>query len=591
VRRSLLLRLLGLSLAVASVAVAATAWLAAYSTGNQLRDELERDASLLETDSEIRSALLSYVREHRDWTGAESLVHELAERTGRRIALTTPDGAPIVDSAPDATELPSTPAAEIDATDPDAALARSMPDPGTNSERGLVYQGWLLTEEERRHRAALAEGAAECLRREAAEGRGDEQPRELTVGGVFAHDRMGTRDNAHCVPDELSAPGAAAREVNERAVAGTTACLDDRGLAYQMSSDPHGMRLAEPRAGAPKSPEWTDCERSARVAALRPHVAPVADLYLGTPDRFDPLSASSRWRTAGAAALILLVAAAVTVLAGRRLVRPIHALTAAAQRMAEGDRAARVLVRGNDEVSRLGNAFNAMAEAIGTSDRQRKHLVSDVAHELRTPLANVRSQLEAAEDGLIPLDTTLIRSLHEDAALLARLVADLQDLALADAGMLPIHPEERDAAELARQAVAAHRAEASGVAVRVDAPEPVAVFADPARLRQALGNLVSNAVRHTPTGGSVEVAVRGSGGEVVLTVTDTGPGIAAVHLPHVFDRFYRVEPSRSRATGGSGLGLAITKHLVEAHHGRVEVTSTPGAGATFIIRLPRNFES
>jgi two-component system sensor histidine kinase BaeS len=129
-------------------------------------------------------------------------------------------------------------------------------------------------------------------------------------------------------------------------------------------------------------------------------------------------------------------------------------------------------------------------------------------------------------------------------------------------------------------------AEASGVAVRVNAPDPVEVFADPARLRQALGNLVANAVRHTPAGGAVEVMVRAHAAEAVLTVTDTGPGIAAEHLPHLFDRFYRAEPSRSRATGGSGLGLAITKHLIEAHHGRIDVTSAPGAGATFTIRLP-----
>jgi two-component system sensor histidine kinase BaeS len=602
-RRSLLLRLLGLSLAVASVAVAATAWLAAFGTGNQLRDELERDASLLETDSGIRAALLGYAREHRGWAGVEALVRELAEQTGRRIALTTSEGVPIVDSArllgQDPVDLPSVPAATIDATDPGAAVARSVPASGTwrgTGEVGLVYQGWQLTEQERRHRAAVADAAADCLQREAPSGpgRGDDQPRQLTFAGLFAGEGGGERrHNQHCVPDELSAPSAAAREVNERAVERTTACLGDRALTYQVSFDPYGMHLVTPPAGAAKSPEWAACEQAARIEALRPYVAPAADLYLGTRDRFDPLSAASRWRTAGTAAIILLVAAAVTVLAGRRLVRPIHALTAAAQRMAAGDRGARVPVHGNDEVSRLAAAFNTMAEAIGTSDRQRKDLVSDVAHELRTPLANVRSQLEAAEDGLVPLDTALIRSLHEEAALLERLVADLQDLALADAGMLRIHPEECDAADLVRQAVSAHRAraEASGITVRIDAPEPVELFADPARLRQALGNLVSNAVRHTPAGGAVKVAVRGSGAEVVFTVTDTGPGIAAEHLPHVFDRFYRAEPSRSRATGGSGLGLAITKHLVEAHHGRVDVASAPGEGATFTIRLPRSTES
>jgi two-component sensor histidine kinase len=189
---------------------------------------------------------------------------------------------------------------------------------------------------------------------------------------------------------------------------------------------------------------------------------------------------------------------------------------------------------------------------------------------------------------VLPLDRTLVGSLIEESALLERLVADLQDLALADAGMLALHPEERDAADLAEATVAAHRAQAdvSGVDLHLTTT-PAVVHADPARIRQALGNLVSNAIRHTPPGGTVTVAVGESSDAVTLTVSDTGSGIAGEHLPHIFDRLYRVDPSRSRATGGSGLGLAITKHLVEAHGGRLEVTSTPGTGSTFTIRLDR----
>jgi two-component system sensor histidine kinase BaeS len=254
--------------------------------------------------------------------------------------------------------------------------------------------------------------------------------------------------------------------------------------------------------------------------------------------------------------------------------------------MEGGDRTVRVPVEGADEVTRLAGAFNAMAASIERGDRQREAMVGDVAHELRSPLANVRAQLEAAEDGVLPLDGDLVRSLQEECGLLARLVADLQELAMAESGTLRVHPEERDAADLAAQAVTAHRAraEAAGVAIRLHTAEPVPVLADPARLRQALGNLVGNAVTHA--GGAVEVAVRACGGSVLLTVADDGPGIAAEHLPHVFDRFYRVDPSRTRGTGGSGLGLAISRHLVEAHGGVIEVASTPGAGSVFTIRLP-----
>lgn len=281
----------------------------------------------------------------------------------------------------------------------------------------------------------------------------------------------------------------------------------------------------------------------------RQYVAAPADLYLGESDRFDPFAPDGWWRTVTTAAAVLLAVVVVTMLAGQR----------------------------------LAAAFTMMVDSITSIDRQRRALVSDVAHELRTPLANVRSHLEAAQDGVLPLDHDLVGSLIEESALLERIVADLHDLALADAGMLRIHPEERDAADLAEQAVAAHRAraEACEVDLTVSRADPLTVYLDPARLRQALGNLVSNAIRHTPPGGTVTVTVTGEADAVVFTVSDNGSGIAEEHLPHIFDRFYRADP-----TAGGGLGLAITKHLVEAHGGHVTATSTPGEGATFTIRVP-----
>lgn len=611
-RRSLLLRMLGLSLAVASLAVAATALLATYGTGNQLRNEAERSASLLEADSLIHSSLLSYASDHRSWDGVEELVRALADETGRRIALTTPDDRTIVDSArlldQGSGEPPSIPAARIDAAAPVEGRGQvrvlTWPAPVDVTQTGevaaLAYYGWQLTEAEQQARQALADEAVECLREQ-----GIEATIYPTGGPALTYNRLFTSTNDggvtpldestaalgvnRCIPEELNEPSAAALERNEQTVALTTACLAEQGLAYEVSADSYGMRIVEPADDRDTdSPTWTECRRSAYVAATQPYVAPPADLYLGTSDRFDVFSVDGWRRTAGTTAVVLAVAAAVTVLAGRRLVRPILALTTATQRMGAGDHATRVPVRGHDEVTRLAVAFNAMAESIERNERQRKALVSDVAHELRNPLANVRSHLEAAECGVVPLDAALVQSLLEESTLLERLVSDLQDLALADAGMLRLHPEERDAADLAGQAVAAYRAQAesAGVAVRLDAPCPVPVYADPGRLRQALGNLVANAVTHAPAGGTVEVAVRRAGDSVLLTVTDTGPGIAPEHLPHVFDRFYRADPSRSRATGGSGLGLTITKHLVEAHDGEIEAASTPGAGSLFTIRLP-----
>lgn len=641
-RRSLLLRLLILSLTVAASAVVATALLATYDTGHRLRGEVENTTSLLETDSRIRAELLAYADGHPSWAGVEPLVRRLAEETGRRIALTTLDGEVIVDSAvllgQGSAGLPAVPAARIDAAIPDDPPTGPQPPFPQKADEGrmigtfVVSHGWRLSKEERRERRRLADQAIACLERQGVEASfhvgGSAEPLQH---GLFVRtdDTSGSRPSIgseepmdrlrieECIPDELDAPSAAARRLNREVTERTIACLERHDLAYEVSTNADGLRVVQPADGgqqtaaleqgdAARDGDGTHgpdvergrdtsaeerrraCVHSAKVQAKRPYVAAPADLYLGTSDRFDPFSPDGRRATAVTTSAVFLAAVVVTALVGRRLVRPILDLTDAARRMEAGEHTARVPVRGDDEVAGLARAFNAMAASIENHDRQRKALMNDIAHELRTPLANVRSHLEAVEYGVLPLDDSLVRSLQEESALLERLVADLQDLAHADAGMLSIHPEERDLADLAAQAVSAHRAqaEASGVRIRLDASEPVVVHADPGRVRQALGNLVANALTHTPSGGRVDVVVREDGDEAVVMVSDTGEGIAPEHLPHVFDRFYRADPSRSRATGGSGLGLAITRHLVEAHGGTVEAASTPGEGATFTLRLP-----
>jgi two-component system sensor histidine kinase BaeS len=218
----------------------------------------------------------------------------------------------------------------------------------------------------------------------------------------------------------------------------------------------------------------------------------------------------------------------------------------------------------------------------------RKAMVSDVAHELRTPLSNIRGWLEATEDGVVAPDRALMSSLLEEALLLQHIIDDLQDLAVADAGELRLSKERVNVADLLAQVATAHRggAEAADVTLVTRAEGEPELLTDPVRLRQAVGNLVSNAVRHTPTGGTVSLLARGEGDEVVIDVADTGSGIAAEDLPLVFERFWRVEKSRSRRTGGSGLGLPIVRKLVEAHDGSVTATSTLGKGSVFTLRLP-----
>ncbi|NKE63748.1 HAMP domain-containing protein, partial [Lentzea sp. PSKA42] len=262
-------------------------------------------------------------------------------------------------------------------------------------------------------------------------------------------------------------------------------------------------------------------------------------------------------------------------------------LTAAAQHLSGGSDIPPVPVRGQDEIAGLTRAFNTMAANRAQLEQARKAMVSDVAHELRTPLSNIRGWLEAAEDGVSDLDPALITLLLKEALVLQHVVDDLQDLAVADAGSLRLTVEPVPVASALEQVRAAHevRAAQAGVTLTVSADPSLVVRADALRLRQILDNLVANALRYVPSGGSVSVSAVEDGSDVVIAVADTGAGIAEEDLPHVFDRFWRADKSRARSTGGSGLGLAIVRKLVEAHGGSVGVTSTTGQGTTFALRL------
>jgi two-component system sensor histidine kinase BaeS len=217
-------------------------------------------------------------------------------------------------------------------------------------------------------------------------------------------------------------------------------------------------------------------------------------------------------------------------------------------------------------------------------------MVGDVAHELRTPLTRLRGQVEALRDGLLPLDMRTVESLYEEALLLSRLVEDVQQLAEADARGLPLREADIDLGELVRRAAAAIDAQArqAGVSLSVESTVAAPLRADAERLTQVLGNLLANALAHLAPGGTLSVRAReGAHASVELEVQDDGAGIAAEHLPQVFDRFYRADPSRSRRDGGSGLGLAIVREIAEAHGGTATIASEPGRGTTVTVRLPR----
>ncbi|MFB0537222.1 MAG: sensor histidine kinase, partial [Anaerolineae bacterium] len=277
----------------------------------------------------------------------------------------------------------------------------------------------------------------------------------------------------------------------------------------------------------------------------------------------------------------------------RRILAPVEALTAAVRRMEAGDLSQRVEVTSQDEIGELAQAFNAMADGLARLEELRRNMVTDVAHELRTPLSNIRGYLEALQDGVVEPERHIIGSLYEEAMLLNHLVDDLQELSLAEAGHLKLKRQPVALADVVDRAVEAvrPRAEAEGITLQVDLPEDLLLDVDPQRIGQVLRNLLDNGLTHTPPGGEIAIAAHAEGQWVEVSVRDTGSGIAAEDLPYVFERFYRADKSRSRATGGAGLGLAIAKQLVEAHGGRIWVESTEGEGSTFTLALPISISS
>jgi signal transduction histidine kinase len=273
----------------------------------------------------------------------------------------------------------------------------------------------------------------------------------------------------------------------------------------------------------------------------------------------------------------------------RRILAPIEALTAAAQRLEAGDLSQRVEITSHDEIGDLAHAFNAMADGLARLEELRRNLVGDVAHELRTPLSNIRGYLEAIQDGVVEPGPDIVDSLYEEAMLLHRLVDDLQELALAEAGQLRLERRPVALADVVDRAVGAvhPRAEAGGITLRVDVADDLPlVDVDPQRIGQVLRNLLDNALAHTPASGEIVVAASLAEHWIEVRVRDTGVGIAPEDLPYVFERFYRADRSRARATGGTGLGLAIARHWVEAHGGEIRVESAVGQGTCFTLTLP-----
>ncbi|MBA4867208.1 HAMP domain-containing histidine kinase [Streptomyces sp. PSKA54] len=588
-RKSLLVRLLLTSVTIAVLSVGATAWLAVETTTRAIQEER---GQVLSDDADILRRLSGFAATHADWRGVQTAVRALSRTMDRRIALTTETGRTIADSAAPGTALPARASATVDPlttdtyTEPGAQLAGIDP---------RAVGPYLLTTAERTLVKTVAEKRLRCMRRYASDGSLRQMPSGRTV--VIAPNGGEASVPLECADGALNTPTRTEQKALDELSVLANRCFDLDGNKKRSLLQLGELPFAgyDIPAGAPVhraagvNQQTQTCVDNARRTQLDPYVAPRARLYLGNlggqPAGFD-LSPTNKAKIIGVTALVLAVTIAMTAVVAIRLVRPLRALTAAAQQPPQ--RHARVAVTTKDETGYLAAAFNDLTERREQLEAQRKAMVSDIAHELRTPLTNIRGWLEVTRDGLVDPDPDLIASLHDEALLLQHIIDDLRDLAAADAGTLKLHREQVRADDLVAQTVSAHstHAETSGIRLQAHADPGLWLDVDPVRMRQVLGNLISNALRHTPAGGTITLTARHTGDLAVLTVEDTGSGIAPDDLPHVFERFWRAEKSRNRHTGGSGLGLPIVRQLVEAHGGTVTASSEPGNGAAFTIRLP-----
>jgi two-component system sensor histidine kinase BaeS len=595
-RHSLVTRLLVTSVLIAVAAIAATAWLATVTATRAITQEQGRS---LTDDKGVYDMLIGYAATHPDWSGAPALIRARAAKLGRRITLMTEDRLVIADSGTGPSLRTARPSAVVDPVNLDLGLTG-----GTEriDERAVGPYRVRPAERPILDKAAAAE--RECLRKADLDSTIEEQPNGrplVVVAGPDPQGIVGTckqtlantvtktekktlrslaRLTSRCLGTDDTVVLEVLPDFSAYVIQGP---VDDQ-IRKKIASDAATGLIPQQPLGSEKDRARTrSCVEKSRRIQLQPYVAPPALLFVTDPDTgADPttftLSGEKKTRVIGVTGAVLLATIVATVLAGRRLVRPLRALTVAA------DLHTPAPVSTRDEIGRLARALNESALRRDRAEDQRRAMVSDVAHELRTPLTNIRSWLEAAQDDLAPTDAQLLSLLHEEAVLLQHIIDDLSDLAAADAGTLRVHPEPTPVRDVLTQVVDSHRgtAQAAGVKLAMEVRDDPVLAADAVRLRQLIGNLVSNAIRHTPPGGTVTVGAH----DRTITVGDTGIGISAENLPRIFDRFWRADGSRSRTTGGSGLGLAIAHKLAEAHGGTIEVESEPGDGTLFTIRLP-----
>lgn len=335
--------------------------------------------------------------------------------------------------------------------------------------------------------------------------------------------------------------------------------------------------------------------RSLAIHAVTSHVAGMGRgggmRYLMTAEIQAAISAGVNQGVLWGAAAAVVAAVIASYLVSGWITRPLAHMADVAGKIASGDFGQRVTHSGRDEIGRFAVAFNDMAGQLEQTEALRRELLGTISHEIRTPLANIEGYMQGLIDGVVPEEPETYELVRREAARLSRLVTDVERLSRLEAGAEPINPRQMNAAEAVEAVASSLRPQFAnaGLSLDIDCAGPCpSVWADPDKFAQILGNLLSNSLRYTPREGAVRVAVRAEDAMVAFAVEDNGIGIPAADLPHIFERFYRVDKSRSSAGGGSGIGLAVVKALVQQMGGSIVAESVPGESTRITFRLPRS---
>lgn len=359
-------------------------------------------------------------------------------------------------------------------------------------------------------------------------------------------------------------------------------------LAQQFS---HRLFLLDANKARLIGPETVPAD--AEIIPLHHHGTVIGYLGLRPQTAFDSLLHKGflheqRYAFIVIATVVLLLSAGLALLLATRLVRPLKNITEATRVLAHGDYSVRVPVESTDELGRLATDFNALALAMEHTEGARRRWVADISHELRTPLTFLRSQVEAILDGVRQPTTESVKAIHNEIMRFTRLVNDLYQLSMSDVGAQTYRKDEVPVSEVIQQALSIINPEfsAKNITIQYEAADNSTVFGDAERLRQLFGNLFDNSLKYTDPGGELSIKVLKDGGRVMIDVQDSAPGVAETELEKLFERLYRVESSRSRATGGAGLGLAICRNIVEAHEGSITAKASPLGGVWIRVELP-----